>query len=167
MIIGILGILKAGGAYIPLDPYYPEERLQFMLEDTQAKVLITESSLVNHFHATNTTIVCIDKCAAEIAQQAITNPSNANSRDHLAYVIYTSGSTGKPKGVMVTHSNVNHFIHWFSQAVLITTKDTVDFSSSISFDFSVANTLFPMTQGAKIAIYPALNNKILIYIFSI
>ena len=106
MVIGLLGILKAGGAYVPLDPTYPQERLQFMLQDTNAPVLLTQSSLKAKFKDYPGTILALDKGQdwQKIQQEAKANLPSLTLPHHLAYVIYTSGSTGKPKGVMVKNS---------------------------------------------------------------
>ena len=94
MIVGILAILKAGGAYVPLDPSYPKERLAFMLEDSRAVVLITQSSLIAGLPVHNATVICLDQDWGEISTQSQDNPLPLTTPDNLAYVIYTSGSTG-------------------------------------------------------------------------
>lgn len=159
LIIAILAILKSGGAYVPFDSAYPKERLQFMLEDCQAALLITKTKYVDLFKKSQTHLICLDKIPSHLDKQSSDNLEPCNGPDNLAYIIYTSGSTGKPKGVMITHRNVVNFIHWFQQALSITRNDIVDFSSSISFDFSVATTLFPLATGAKIAICPQSKRK--------
>ncbi|MHB1949068.1 MAG: amino acid adenylation domain-containing protein [Gammaproteobacteria bacterium] len=151
LIISVLSVLKAGAAYLPLDPNYPIDRIQFMLQDTQATILITHSKFVKHLGKMQKQI-CLDTDASLLKNQLRTNLSLVNRPADLAYIIYTSGSTGKPKGVLITHGNVCHFFHWFGRAISISNSDIIDFSSSISFDFSVPNTLFPVVTGAKIAI---------------
>nr|MBW4563383.1 amino acid adenylation domain-containing protein [Mojavia pulchra JT2-VF2] len=103
MAIGLLGILKAGGAYVPLDPAYPQERLAFMLNNSQASVLLAQQNLIEKVATHNTRVVCIDSEWEAIAQNPTTNPQSEVTPDNLAYVIYTSGSTGKPKGVAMPH----------------------------------------------------------------
>lgn len=152
LFIAILGILKAGCAYVPLDPNYPEERRQFMLDDTQAVCLLTHSGLRRRFIKSHAQLVCVDRESERLARESTENPRQINGPENLLYVIYTSGSTGRPKGVMLTHHNVHNFINWFSQALAVKSDDVFDFSSSISFDFSVATTLFPLVCGGKVAI---------------
>ena len=99
MIVGLLGIVKAGGAYVPLDPGYPKERLEFMLEDTDVAVLLTQEHLLKLFADQNRQVICLDRELNEVAKRAqLENPARCVTPDNLAYVIYTSGSTGKPKG---------------------------------------------------------------------
>jgi len=104
MIIGLLGILKAGGAYVPVDSDYPEVRIRYILEDTQATVAISskESRLkLQDFKGLD--IIELDAKLSVINQRPITDVQFSVAANHLAYVIYTSGSTGKPKGVMIEH----------------------------------------------------------------
>jgi non-ribosomal peptide synthetase component F len=117
LIVGLLGILKAGAAYLPLDPNYPCDRLNFMLEEAQVPILLTHSALSTQHRlrplestVPNTpVIVCLDN-NWDIAQESEENPSSSVTSDNLAYVIYTSGSTGKPKGVAVPHKAVNRLV---------------------------------------------------------
>ncbi|WP_131779258.1 AMP-binding protein [Legionella bozemanae] len=153
LLISMLGILKSGGTYIPLDPNNPVLRQKDILSDSRAKILITHSQLANQFEEMTTfQMIYWDTIESKLATYPTTNPKHINKTNDLAYVIYTSGSTGKPKGVMITHRNVNHFVHWFGKSISISSEDTFDFSSSISFDFSVTCTLFPLLKRIKIAI---------------
>jgi amino acid adenylation domain-containing protein len=103
MLVSLLGILKAGGAYVPLDPEYPSERLAFMLEDTGAPVVVTDSSLRGSLPEGSGVRLCVDTDAAAIASAPSEDPPCEATASSLAYVIYTSGSTGTPKGVAVEH----------------------------------------------------------------
>ena len=110
MVIGLLGILKTGGAYVPLDPTYPKDRLAFMLEDTQAPVLLTRQRMVIGLPQCRAQIVCLDSGWEVIAQESEENPVSTAQPENLAYVIYTSGSTGKPKGVLIEHRQILHYV---------------------------------------------------------
>jgi MGT family glycosyltransferase len=99
IIIAIMGILKAGGAYVPIDPEYPEERIAYVLQDVECKIVISNSSAATKLSGD---IILMDEEWPEIDAPPLPLPSPA----HLAYVIYTSGSTGKPKGVMVEHGQI-------------------------------------------------------------
>ncbi len=112
MVVGLLGILKAGGAYVPLDPGYPKERLTFMLEDSQASVLLTQARLQAGLLVNRAQVVCLDTDWAGIAQQSQENPANGAAAENLAYVIYTSGSTGLPKGVAMSHRPLVNLLWW-------------------------------------------------------
>ena len=106
MVIGLLGVLKAGGAYVPLDPAYPQERLAYMLADSQAGMLLTQQRLLDVLPPYAGNIICLDADWPAIAEESVDNPAGEARADQLAYVIYTSGSTGKPKGVMIAHQSV-------------------------------------------------------------
>ncbi len=151
MMIGLLGILKAGAAYLPLDPAFPADRLAFMLEDSQATVLVTQSRLRSVF-ADRVSVVCIDDEGADTALNdhslaKIANPSS----EHLAYVLYTSGSTGRPKGVMVSHRNVVNFFTGMDPLVGATPGVWLAVTS-ISFDISVLELFWTLTRGYKVVI---------------
>jgi amino acid adenylation domain-containing protein len=107
MVVGILGILKAGGAYVPMDTSYPEERLAFMLSDANARVVLTQGSLLAKLPVGQAQVVRLD----EFDWQEHTRKNEARVQpEHLAYVIYTSGSTGRPKGVCIEHRNIVSYV---------------------------------------------------------
>ena len=149
MIIGILGILKAGGAYLPIDPEYPEERIKFMLEDSGAKILLTQSHLQNKFIFNGE---IIDLASEKIYHGSRINPKRINQPQNLAYMIYTSGSTGKPKGVIVTHQAVGNFIQGITSQINFSSNKVMLCLTSVSFDIFVLETLLPLSKGLKIII---------------
>ncbi|MFY7822882.1 MAG: amino acid adenylation domain-containing protein [Planktothrix agardhii] len=150
MIVGLLGILKAGGAYVPIDPDYPLERISFMLQDTQVKILLTQQSLLPSLPNHQAIIVCLDKDWKQINQE---NLNSAVSADNLAYIIYTSGSTGTPKGVVVTHQAVNRLI-LNTNYIQFTPDDCVVQASNIAFDAATFEIWGALLNGAKIIILP-------------
>jgi hypothetical protein len=101
MIVGLLGILKAGGAYLPIDPRNPDKRIDQVLKDAGAKLLLTQSHLANRQIDPEIRLVELD---ANFSNESVENPASTVTPNNLAYIIYTSGSTGRPKGVMIQHS---------------------------------------------------------------
>ncbi|MEG4587535.1 amino acid adenylation domain-containing protein [Microcoleus sp. MOSTC5] len=134
--IAVLGVLKAGAAYVPLDPAYPQERLTFMLADTQAPVILTQSHLVSGLPAHQARAVCLDADWETISSHSTDNPASTVSPQNLTYTIYTSGSTGKPKGVPLPHRALVNLIAWQLQnSTLEGAAKTLQFAS-LSFDVS-------------------------------
>jgi non-ribosomal peptide synthetase component F len=112
MVVGILGILKAGGAYIPLAPNYPQERLAYMLADSQVSVLLTQQKILASLPKHQAQVICLDADWDLISQEAPDEPVSGVQAGNLAYIIYTSGSTGKPKGTMIIHQGVVNYLSW-------------------------------------------------------
>ena len=152
MLVGLLGILKAGGAYVPLDPVYPRERLTFMLEDTQAPVLVTQQRLLEGFAEYEAKIVCLDAHWEAIAREPEENPVSGATARNLAYLIYTSGSTGKPKGVQIPHGAVVNFLNSMGQEPGLTDQDRLLAVTTLSFDIAVLELFLPIAVGACIVI---------------
>ena len=154
MMVGLLGILKAGGAYIPLDSAYPAQRLAFMLEDSQLRIIVTQNSLLSQLPKSIETVVCLDRDAREIAQESSENPINTTQLENLAYVIYTSGSTGKPKGVQVLQRGFVNFLLSMQHTFQFTTHDKFLAITTISFDIAGLELFFPLIIGAQVVLVP-------------
>ncbi|BAZ50358.1 amino acid adenylation [Nostoc sp. NIES-4103] len=152
LIIGLLAIFKAGGAYIPLDPTYPQERLAFMLAETQAPVLLTQQPLLDLIPEHEAQVICIDRDWEQIAQESLENPVNNLTPDNLAYVIYTSGSTGKPKGVMNIHKGINNRLLWMQETFQFTAADKFLQKTPLSFDVSIWEIFSPFLAGASLVL---------------
>jgi amino acid adenylation domain-containing protein/FkbH-like protein/non-ribosomal peptide synthase protein (TIGR01720 family)/FkbM family methyltransferase len=150
MIVGILGILKAGGAYVPLDPEYPQQRLSFMLEDTQVKVLLTQERLVEQLPKYEANLLMLEKIWQKIEQNSPDNLSNALTPFNLANVIYTSGTTGKPKGVMVEHKGLCNLAQAQIQAFGVNNSSHVLQFASFSFDACIWEILMSLGAGATL-----------------
>ncbi len=152
----LLAVLKAGGAYVPLDPAYPRERLDYLLADTGAPVLVTEERLLAGFGEealSRVRAVLLDADREAIAARPAGAPDDAEvPPERLAYVIYTSGSTGKPKGVMVQHGSLATFNESMRMEYSITAADRVLQFASISFDTS-AEEIYPcLTSGGTLVL---------------
>lgn len=142
--VSTLAVFKAGNAYVPLDSEYPNERLLYMLADSQAKVLITSRELYNEKQQagdfTANKIIFIDEF--DFTQVAVP-PLNNSKPNNLAYMIYTSGSTGKPKGVMIQHKAMTSFVNTIIDMYTLTNQDNITCHSSFSFDASIED-LYPI-----------------------
>ena len=148
MVVSLLAILKAGGAYVPLDPSYPRERLEFMLADSQAAVLLTNDKAAEGLDAGATRVICLDGTwGAIIAGQSAENLPNVAAANNLAYVIYTSGSTGRPKGAMITHQGLVNYLSWAVKHYEVAKKSGAPVHSSISFDLTVTSLFTPLLSG--------------------
>ncbi len=155
MVIALYAIHKAGGAYVPMDPAYPPERLAFMLEDSQAPLVLTQKCLRDLLPATSAQVLCVDDPAGareNTSQSAEESPASALP-GNLAYVIYTSGSTGKPKGVMVRHRNVVNFFHGMD-LILGQKPGRWLAVTSISFDISVLELFWTLARGFTVILQP-------------
>ncbi len=158
MMAGILGVLKAGGACLPLDPAYPAERLSFMLEETQAQLVLTHSRLLAQLPAHNAEVICLDTVCLDTepefrGKDLLPTAVQAASATNIAYVIYTSGSTGHPKGVRVTHSGlVNSTLA--RTAYYRETLRSFLLLSSFTFDSSLAGIFWTLTVGGTLVLPP-------------
>ena len=143
LIIALLAVLKAGAAYVPLDPNYPQDRLNYIIKDASIEILLTQSALFDQFGYSNCAMVDIDDLYAGYSSES---PALSASLDNTAYIIYTSGSTGQPKGVLVSHRNLRHSTlarFDYYQGSL----DCFLLLSSFGFDSSVAGIFWTLSRG--------------------
>jgi surfactin family lipopeptide synthetase A len=152
MVVGLLGILKAGAAYVPLDPAYPRDRIAFMLENSEAPLLLTQSQLTENLPSTASKVVLIDNDWKQISKQSDESPALSLSPESRAYVIYTSGSTGKPKGVEIPHRAVVNFLTTMAERPGMNTNDRLLAVTTLSFDIAGLEIYLPLTQGASVEI---------------
>ncbi len=155
MVVGLLGILKAGGAYMPLDPAYPQERLAFMLADSQVPVLLTQENLVVKLPELTAHVVCLDTSWSIISHESQYNTVSRLKIENLAYVIYTSGSTGIPKGVAIAHrSLVNTYLAWEDSYQLRAIASSHLQMASIAFDVFSGDLVRALCSGGKLVLCP-------------
>jgi amino acid adenylation domain-containing protein len=154
MIVGLLAIVKAGAAYVPLDPDYPAQRLQFILEDAAVPVLLAQSHLLERLPASSAKVVCIDQDREPVAHCSVENPAQQSGPDDLAYVIYTSGSTGKPKGCQLTQANVTRLFSATDEGYRFNEQDVWTLFHSYAFDFSVWEIWGALFYGGKLVVVP-------------
>jgi amino acid adenylation domain-containing protein len=151
MIVGILAVIKAGAAYVPLDPGYPQQRLELMLKDSGASVIVTQRQLIPKLPSGISDFLALDD-GESFVSYPVTNPQGPSSAQDGAYVIYTSGSTGPPKGVLATHDNVANLVRHQSY-LTIEPQDRVAAIASLSFDASTFEIWGALLNGASCYIY--------------
>ncbi|HEX7185752.1 MAG TPA: amino acid adenylation domain-containing protein, partial [Thermoanaerobaculia bacterium] len=152
MLVGILGILKAGGAYVPLDPASPPERIDFMLRDSAARVLVTGEPFSSMVTPPGGLAVCLDRDRALLDNLSGEPVPNRSAAGDPAYVIYTSGTTGQPKGVVVSHRSLAGYTRAAAEEIGLGPEDRVLQFASISFDTS-AEEIFPcLASGATLVL---------------
>ncbi|MFG6107743.1 amino acid adenylation domain-containing protein [Leptothoe sp. EHU-05/26/07-4] len=154
MAVGVLAILKAGGGYVPLDPNYPEERLKFMLSDTQAPILLVDSQTQQKLPfdlLQQRQVVVVDQDWLTISQQPETNPLTLVEPTNLLYIIYTSGSTGRPKGIPIAHDALGNLIQWHLET--LEPGGILQFAS-LSFDASFHEIFAAWCAGDTLYLIP-------------
>ncbi|WP_242313819.1 non-ribosomal peptide synthetase [Bacillus cereus group sp. BfR-BA-01355] len=146
-IVSMLGILKAGAAYIPIDVKYPEDRINYIVRDSEACRIITSNKFKSHLNVSDYKVSIIE----DIYRTTINDDVKMlNKPDDLAYVIYTSGSTGKPKGTLLTHKGVLNLVEWRNEVFQISPNDKVTQFYSHSFDSSVSEIFSTLLNGAEL-----------------
>lgn len=131
MPVGALAALKTGAAYLPLDPGYPSDRLQYMLEDANAKVLIGDSDLLDRVPEYPGFIV--DSAVIDTLPD-VEAPEDMSRPEDLFILLYTSGTTGKPKGVMLTNANIVNYLHFYADSYQLCESDNIPAYASFGFD---------------------------------
>lgn len=166
MIVGLLGILKAGGAYVPIDPDYPTDRIDYILADLTATVVVTDGIARPKLEAepahpteglkqpATRTLVCLNRDASVIRHESTEAVSGSPTPRQLAYIIYTSGSTGRPKGVMIEHANVVSLMKMNASLFDFSERDVWTMFHSFCFDFSVWEMYGALLFGGRLIIVP-------------
>ena len=157
LIIALLGILKAGACYVPIDPSIPMERFQYMLDDSRARVMLTQNSLINlGLKNLSIPMIALDHQASHIWSQNEGNPADLPGATDLAYVMYTSGSTGRPKGVMVEHRAIVRLVKTTNYCRLGPDEVLLQFAPA-SFDASTFEIWGALLNGGRLVVVPTQN----------
>ncbi|MCH2195467.1 non-ribosomal peptide synthetase [Kordia sp.] len=145
MMIGIWGIIKSGNAYVPVDPAYPQERMDYILEDTNATYVVSTLEYAEFFE--NAKVINLE--GSDYETYPTTAPNVTVTEAELAYCIYTSGTTGKPKGVMIAHASFANYVHWAKATYNTENLQNFDFGlfTSISFDLTITSMFLPLVSG--------------------
>ncbi|MCK4258179.1 MAG: amino acid adenylation domain-containing protein [Halanaerobiales bacterium] len=148
MTIGIFAIEKAGGAYLPINPQYPKDRIEYMLENSQTDILLTQDRFMSWVDFEGVVLNLEDR---DLYQGEVTNLELVNTSRDMAYVIYTSGSTGKPKGVMIEHWTLINRLNWMQKEYPIGEGDVILQKTPFVFDVSVWEMFWWSLHGSKLA----------------
>lgn len=151
LIVGLLAILKAGGAYLPLDGSYPRARLEYMMEDSKAGVILTEDKYKDLLSKDGLQVIA-DEEWQEVGKLSSEPLSIQLDSNNLAYVIYTSGSTGQPKGVMVQHGSLSNHMQWMQAKYGLGKRERLLHKTTLCFDASVWEWLLPLMEGGVIVL---------------
>ncbi|WP_345703597.1 amino acid adenylation domain-containing protein [Pseudonocardia eucalypti] len=149
LVEALLAVLKSGGAYVPLEPSYPDERVEHMIRDIDAPVLLADRPLPPRLRGIAPPVI---RLGEDDAGSGVSGPSVGMPADRLAYVIYTSGSTGRPKGAMNSHLGIGNRLLWMQQAYGLTPEDRVLQKTPFSFDVSVWEFFWPLMTGATLVV---------------
>lgn len=152
MVMCIIAVFKAGGIYIPMDPYYPQERLRYVIEKTRTRFLVVDDDCANRKQELSEQIIPVSKLLIESADHLPAGTYGHTNSDGLAYIMFTSGSTGNPKGVMVGHDSLRNLLVWMKMEINLSPKDTVLSTASINFDISFIELFAPLISGARLVL---------------
>ncbi len=152
MVIAMLATLKAGGAYLPLDPAYPKERVDFILNEAKPRVILTQQRFAPQIVKTEAHVVCIDSDWSMIECESAQIPRPHPGPEDLAYLIYTSGSTGKPKGVQIPHRAVVNFLNSMQRQPGFQPEDRLLAVTTLSFDIAGLEIFLPLVSGGRVVV---------------
>ena len=168
LVVAMLAIMKAGGAYVPVDAGYPAERIRYMLEDSGARMVLTQESLVElvreeggrgareeERREERREVVCVESLREELERRSVENVESGVSGQNLVYVIYTSGSTGRPKGVELQHAGLSNLVAWHCQRYSLSQTTRATQLAGQAFDASVWEIWPYLSAGASLYLVPA------------
>ncbi|HEX3048369.1 MAG TPA: non-ribosomal peptide synthetase [Bacillota bacterium] len=148
MAVGVIGILKSGAAYLPIDPRLPADRIEYILIDSEATLLVTQRRINQQGHWNGISCYLLDDPSFDEAD--LSNPENINKAGDLAYMIYTSGTTGHPKGVMIEQRSISNTLRWRKDEYQLDHNDKVLQLFSYAFDGFLTSFFTPLISGAQV-----------------
>jgi amino acid adenylation domain-containing protein len=153
MIVALLAILKSGAAYLPLDPFYPKERIAYIIEDSAVPMILTQQKLAQQLPASQSVVIALDSERQKLDAYGDENPvAGIIAPETLMYLMYTSGSTGNPKGVMLPHKGPCNYVLWMRERFPLSADNKVLSKTSINFDISVWEIFLPLISGAQLVV---------------
>ncbi|WP_206685902.1 AMP-binding protein [Kribbella qitaiheensis] len=154
LVVALLAVWRTGAGFVTIDPSYPAARLQWLLSDTGAELVLAEHQLTEAIESTGARVIVPSRLVTAIAVRPI-EPARTPDPDGLAYVMYTSGSTGQPKGVAVTHAGIANRVRWAVDAQALTENDRILQKTRITFDAMVWEFFGPLVSGGTVVLAPA------------
>ncbi|MFJ6215466.1 amino acid adenylation domain-containing protein [Streptomyces sp. NPDC092296] len=152
LLVALLAVLKADGVYVPLDPIHPAKRLGYLLDDTGARVVVTERALAGNVAEAPVRTVLLDRDRAEIDAQPADRPARTAGPQDLAYMFHTSGSTGMPKGVLIPHRALANFLLSMADRLELRAGEAVMGLTTVCFDPSMLELCLPLLGGARLVL---------------
>ena len=152
MVLCIMAVFKAGGIFIPLDPYYPEERLRYVIEKTRIRFVIVDEERKTRKPQLAELIVPVNEILAEPDNSLLSPSVGLQEPEDIAYIMFTSGSTGNPKGVIIRHDSLLNFLVWMKMELKVSETDTFLSTTSINFDISFLEIFTPLISGARLVL---------------
>ncbi|MFO0762663.1 MAG: non-ribosomal peptide synthase/polyketide synthase, partial [Byssovorax sp.] len=153
VVVAMLAVLVAGGAYVPLDPSYPKKRLDMMIEDAKAAVLLTQERF-RGLLPEGATVLALDTPGADVSARSTARPARRAAPESLCYVIFTSGSTGRPKGAMIEHRGAVNYLRFVIGEYRIAEGQGAPVHSSIAFDLTITSLFAPLIAGRPVTLLP-------------
>lgn len=150
MVVALLGIMKAGGVYVPIDPTFPQERIVYIINDSQMDVYVVDSESQMTLPESAATLIVFDEISEELANQSENWEGASVSGDSPVYMIYTSGSTGNPKGVLIPHRALVNFLCSMQKAPGMLQDDVLLSVTTLSFDIAGLELYLPLITGARL-----------------
>jgi non-ribosomal peptide synthetase-like protein len=155
--VGMLAVLKINAVYVPLDVGFPPDRLSYIVQDAEVRLVLTLSHVRDRLQHVAATLLCVDEAEALLAaedEHRLTDAEKGDPLDELCYIIYTSGSTGRPKGVAIQHASICNFVRVAVEVYGIQARDRIYQGMTIAFDFAVEETWVPLAAGATLVPKP-------------
>lgn len=152
LIVALLAVLKTGASYLPIDPAFPTDRIQYMVDDASVHLLITQTEYLEKIELPSDKVFLLEGDWLEHTTKKAANPKVTIRADHRAYLIYTSGSTGKPKGVQVSHQSVVNLLLHFQRELQVTPKDNLLGVTTVSFDIAGLELFLPLVSGCRLTL---------------
>ena len=152
-IVGMLAVMKAGGVYIPISSDHPDDRVAFIVSDSDCSLLLTEGRLVGKTESISVPVINLESENEVLDAETDSNLGITADPKATAYILYTSGSTGNPKGVLISHASLSNYLSWAGKYYSVSADAAIPLFTSIGFDLTITSTFLPLLNGGRLLIY--------------